>query len=534
MSGYALSWMFSSAPSTPARATAVRGLLAACVLAAVPATARGNGAFPDSQTVLVPDDRPDEIVLVTNFGLVISEDGGTSWQWSCERDENAFGLFYQLGPPPRRRLFTAAAKGLAYTDDGSCGWAIAGGTLATQAVIDFFPSALDANRVLAIGIASATYAVFPSTDGGTTFGPALYTASNGDAITGVEISRSDPNTIYVAMNTSADTRPKLARSTDGGAHFTEHDLMTDLGAGLLRIVAVDPQDPATVWLRWLAPETQAIAVTRDGGQTASKPLPIAGTFTSFVRLPNGTLLVGAVIDSGTATALYRSHDGGATFDAVPNQPKIRGLVQRSGVVYAATDNFGDGYALGVSTDEGTSWRGIMAYDQIQAIVPCLRGNATCQATCNGLAGLGDMSPGMIWDVKVCSATPPLTGAGGSGGAAGSAGLSGSAGAAGVGGRGGSAGGSPAGAAGGTPRTGGCGGCGVAPGEPDTRAGVLFLLAMAALTLRRARRLTSARDAPTSDSWRSWRSCGSRRAMYLAPRTPRRPETAGWRRRRSCP
>jgi MYXO-CTERM domain-containing protein len=83
-------------------------------------------------------------------------------------------------------------------------------------------------------------------------------------------------------------------------------------------------------------------------------------------------------------------------------------------VYAATDNFGDGYALGASSDEGTTWRAVMSYDQIEAIVPCLRADAQCQASCAALAGQGAASPGMIWGESVCSADPPVTPLGGDG------------------------------------------------------------------------------------------------------------------------
>ena len=43
-----------------------------------PSPARANGAFPDAENILTPADRPQEIVLVTNFGLVTSTDGGTT------------------------------------------------------------------------------------------------------------------------------------------------------------------------------------------------------------------------------------------------------------------------------------------------------------------------------------------------------------------------------------------------------------------------------------------------------------------------
>jgi len=116
--------------------------------------------------------------------------------------------------------------------------------------------------------------------------------------------------------------------------------------------------------------------------------------------------VGALVDSSTTGALYRSRDGGATFESIAGPPHIRALSQRGGTVYAATDNFGDGYALAVSNDEGATWHAAMAYDQIQAILGCVRSDPQCQARCQALAGQGAMSPGMIWESAVCSANPP--------------------------------------------------------------------------------------------------------------------------------
>lgn len=382
-------------------------VLACCLLAVASGRAFANGAFPDAETVLTPADRPQQLILVTNFGLVMSEDGGQSWQWSCEREANAFGVLYQLGPAPRRRLFAVANDKLVFSDDGSCGWQAAGGALASQLVIDFFPDPNDADRVLAIGYAGGVYAVSPSADGGATFGAPLYEAAAGDGIGGVEIARADPRVIYAAMTTVAGTRPKLARSGDGGATWTVNDLGPMLGAGIARIIAVDPEDPNTVLLRLLGTEGEAVALTRNGGATVTATLSIAGTFTSYVELPNGTRLVGAMVDSSTTPALFRSRDGGATFETVSNPPRIRALSQRGGVVYAATDNFGDGYALGTSNNEGTTWHAAMSYRQIQAIIPCLRSDAQCQASCDALAGQGSMSPGMIWEANVCSADPPV-------------------------------------------------------------------------------------------------------------------------------
>src|SRR5579872_3614515 len=49
------------------------GVLLAIAGAATPALA--NGAFPDAQQILLPSGKPDQIILATTFGLVISDDG---------------------------------------------------------------------------------------------------------------------------------------------------------------------------------------------------------------------------------------------------------------------------------------------------------------------------------------------------------------------------------------------------------------------------------------------------------------------------
>ena len=79
---------------------AAEALAVAGVVMGIAAAARADGAFPAGEAVLVPADNPQEIFLVTNFGVVLSEDGGATWSWSCEQDANALGTFYQLGPAP--------------------------------------------------------------------------------------------------------------------------------------------------------------------------------------------------------------------------------------------------------------------------------------------------------------------------------------------------------------------------------------------------------------------------------------------------
>lgn len=452
-------------------------LIVAALVAGMPAAARGDGAFPAGQGVLVPSDRPQELILVTNFGVVLSEDAGATWSWSCEQDANALGTLYQLGPQPRRRLFAVANQQVVYSDDQTCSWQIAGGLLTGQAVTDVFPDPTNADRVVAIGVANGVGSVFESQDGGATFGTTLYQAAAGEIIESVEIARSAPGVVYVSL-IDQNEQPKLARTSDSGVTWTVNDLAADLGTGQVRIIAVDPDDADTVLLRWSSPSSgEALAVTHDGGATAAAALSIPHYFTSFARLTDGSLVLSAVVAVSPATSagLFVSHDGAATFEENDAVPGVVALAQRDGVLYAATDNFGDGYALGASSDQGVTWQPIVRFDQIGSIMACLQTNPQCQASCEALAGNGLGSSGQIWDQSVCTAGATASGAGGAGGAGGA-----------VGGASGSGPDGGAGSTGGSGHGSSGGGCMLAPGPLSWPRRTIATVAAIAFALRRRR------------------------------------------------
>ena len=46
--------------------------------------ARANGAFPDELSIHFPPNSPHRILVGANFGLLVSEDDGATWRYSCE------------------------------------------------------------------------------------------------------------------------------------------------------------------------------------------------------------------------------------------------------------------------------------------------------------------------------------------------------------------------------------------------------------------------------------------------------------------
>jgi MYXO-CTERM domain-containing protein len=369
-----------------------------------------NGALPASYGILLPAGKPQQIVLATTFGMIISEDAGKSWLWTCERPETSYGYLYGVGPPPRDRFYALSpSEGLAFSDDGSCSWQRAGGGLSGLVASDFFVDPTNADRVLAVaatidrdGGDIGPPSLFESTDGGATFGATpLYAAPTGANIVSVEIARSNPMVVYLAMYTTPDRHPRLLRSSDGGRTWTDRDVEAGVGANEFRILIVDPNDPNVLYLRVVVfGGVEHVMVTRDAGMTFETPVTVrGGSLSAFLRLASGTVLVGALINldgGGMSGAGYRSTDGGHTFVdwALSPQPRILGLAERDGVVYLAGKNYSDGWAIATSRDEGVTITPLSSYEDVRGVMPCAM--SACGTECRTVAMQA------VWTNDVCT------------------------------------------------------------------------------------------------------------------------------------
>lgn len=333
-----------------------------------------NGAFPDSQQVLLPADRPNEIVVATNFGLVISEDNGATWGWVCEDVIAPLPKLFQVSATPDDTLYAVAdATGLMRSTDHGCTWSAASGL---AFVADAFADPSDPKHVLALsslpGDAGTSQGLFESTDGGATFGMPRNVVGAEGYYTGVEVARSQPKTVYLTMfSNEGSGHSAILHSTDGGMTFTTYDASAALGTQHSRLAAVDPMNPDRIFLRVLNVNGDLLGVSDDAGKTLRLPV--------MLKYPMSTLLIrsnGDVLVASTAEA-FRSTDGGMTFSQWPNAPHLRALGERDGILYGVADDIADGFALASTTDNGAHWKPLMRFDQITGPIACPNVQKVC-------------------------------------------------------------------------------------------------------------------------------------------------------------
>ena len=388
--------------------TSLFALLSFAALAfTAPGAARANGAFPDEFSIHFPANAPHRIFLGANFGLLVSEDDGLSWRYSCEpwvvagsnaALASANVSFYQVTADG---ALLADAINLTRSSDVACTWPISTGSIAGQLVADFFPSPTDPTFVLANVLLSNGSYLVASHDGGKTFGDAhLYNTS--ELLTGVEIARSNPGVVYATSVVAASVGGStFLASSDSGANWTATKLQVPPSTQP-RILAVDPVDEKKVYLRLLNGPSDAIAVTVDGGQTFRTVLTINGQFSSFLRAGDGAIY------AGTQDGKLYVQPAGATTFATRNAPHLRCLGQRPGTtrIYACADNVLDGYSLGSSDDKAMTFQPVMSFTQILGPLTCPPVQANCQAHWERIQQVLGIAPAVDAGYSVDGGTPP--------------------------------------------------------------------------------------------------------------------------------
>jgi hypothetical protein len=353
--------------------------------------------------------------------LVLSEDAGATWLFSCEQKLNAYASRYLLGAQPGHRIFAVTSgAGLIYSDDDSCSWTAAKGSLSGVLPYSVAIDPSDPRRLYVIGVATDTpdgrESIYASDDGGVTFeGPKLMAPAQ-SALLNLLVAPSQPGTLFVSMFSAPENHPSLLRSRDRGEHWeVVSDLSESLGEVPFELLAVDGNDENRLFIRVLGAAAEVLAVSDDGGLSFIQSVSIAGKLTAFLQLSSGTILLAGT--AGTEAVGYRSGDDARTFERWPEAPHVHALAERDGRLYVAADNFADGYVVAVSDDEGEHLKPLAGFDDVQAVKSCVA--SACTDSCAYYADI------QLWPSAVCGSQPsggespdPLGGGGSDAGAGG--------------------------------------------------------------------------------------------------------------------
>ena len=382
-------------------------IAAAIVLPGVSA-ARANGAFPDELSIHLPASAPHRILLGANFGLVISEDDGATWRYACEPYvttgssaplSSANVSYYQVTADG---AVLADSVNLTRSGDVGCSWPTSGGSVAGAVVSDIFADPTDPTFALAIVATVSGTNIVASHDGGKTFGAPLY--STADLLTGIESSRSTPGVVYAtAIHTTGSTtsNPVLLRSADYGVHWSAPTTVPAPNGTQPSILAVDPADANTVYLRLSSGSSDSLGITTDG-QNVQTVLTVSGAFTSFLRAADGSLYAGQLDGSLHVRA------PGATVFTTQAGPHLRCLGQRPGSprIYACADAFLDNFSVGTSDDGGKTFQPLMKFSQILGPLTCAPVPTACAAHWQRIQEVLGIAPTSDAGTTVDGGAPP--------------------------------------------------------------------------------------------------------------------------------
>lgn len=210
---------------------------------------------------------------------------------------------------------------------------------------------VDQQKKITVYVAASTGGIFMSDDTCKTWRSLFDHAGNSLSVGDMAISVSDPEILWVGTGeasgeqSSASIGDGVYRSMDGGSTWEHMGLEKTRHISRIRI---HPQDPDIVYVaatgaRWGANEERGIYRTSDGGKTWEKILYVEENtgFSDLLLFPDGKTLLASAwqqyrnawahVQKGPHSGLYRSTDGGDTWD------KIREVIPQDNIGRIALD-----------------------------------------------------------------------------------------------------------------------------------------------------------------------------------------------------
>ncbi len=368
------------------------------VIAGFAHDAAANGRAPATVSIRFRQGHDTDVLAGMTFGMVVSHDGGATWNWMCE---DAIG--YKGTYDPRYAYSTSGAifattfSGLKVNRD-AC-------TFEATPSQQTFISTVTLGPDHAVFYAAAQGPagndpgdsdIYRSDDDGKTTAAMAMPGMINDWWESLLVAPSDPKRVYLSgyrfvPNPDGDAGTHkvhlLFKSIDGGKTWTELSVsaFTLVENSVIHVVGVSPTNPDHVYVHVEldTPVGDSIWRSTNGGDAWTRIVMKNTSPLSFVARANGDIIVGT-----QAIGAEVSHDEGANWTPLTNPPHISCLVENAaGEVWACTQNYGipgvpsDNAGIMKSTDLAT-WTPVLRYQDLKAPVACAAGtvqNQTCSA-----------------------------------------------------------------------------------------------------------------------------------------------------------
>mgnify|MGYP001373246369 CR=1 FL=1 len=366
------------------------------LVASLSGEASANGRYPAAQHVLVGPGASSSLVVLRNtFGFLRSTDGGASFGWICE---GALGYGGEFDPSfaidASGRVHLGLYDGLVRLASDACGVERIA-ELEGQNVVDLdnLPSGASILALTVTPFVSGgpppVARVYRSSDAGESY--ALAGAFDGLLLETLEQAPSSAQRVYLAGGTAPPLRPIALRSDDGGqtAVELEHSWPSDVER--LFVAAVDPSDADVVFLRAaLKPssgKSSAIFRSRDGGASFEELLRTDAPALGFAISSDGTQVwVGTPADG-----LLASNDGGDSFAQVSAE-SVRCLRHHAGALYVCGGPPKSPPMLGRSLDGGATVESLVSSCALDGALGCVAPSSPVEVCAGFWPQVGSILP----------------------------------------------------------------------------------------------------------------------------------------------
>ncbi len=331
--------------------------------------AKANGRFPSAGHVEVDPADPAHIVLRTTYGLVVTRDGGSRWDWVCEKAMSFSGIWDPpIGITTGGVVLVGLPDGLTVSTPDTCQFsravALEGKFVADLAVDKKNPARAVVLTSVPLGMKFDTR-LFLTEDGGNSFSQIGDVFPENLRGLTVDLCPSDPNVVYVSgLLGGSLPQGVVLRSANGGISYETSTLAGSDEMHAPFIGAVDPQNADRVYVR-LDGTPGHLLVSEDGGATWQEIFTADGTLLGFSLSPDGkTLVIG-----GTKDGVWRSPVPNWAFERT-SLLHARCLRWADAGIYACTEQVLDGFSVGLSVTEGSTFGSLATLSDLCGPVPC--------------------------------------------------------------------------------------------------------------------------------------------------------------------